>query len=108
VRRGFLLVRPQGEEPGLAAIPQDQWTRIETVPRVARGSYYAYLAGMALVLAAGSALLVAGYLFLARRVRNRWLGPPLPEVARRAPRAARGRAARRLLRSHAGGGPPPL
>jgi hypothetical protein len=83
VRRGFLLVRPQGEEPGPAAIPRDQWTRIETVPRVARGTYYAYLAGMALVLAAGSALLVAGYLFLARRVRNRWLGPPLAEVARR-------------------------
>ena len=84
VRRGFLHVRPQGEEAGPATVPQGQWTRIETPPRVGRGAYYAYLAGLALVLAAGSALLVAGYVALARRVRNRWLGPPLAEIARRA------------------------
>jgi hypothetical protein len=79
----FLLVQPEGERPAPVTPPRDQWTRVETSPRAARGDYYAYLAGMALVLAAGSALLVAGYLTLARRVQNRWLGPPLAEIGRR-------------------------
>jgi hypothetical protein len=80
---GFLLVQPQDEKAGPAKVSGEKWIRVETSLRVAPGDFYLYFAGMAFMLAAGSALFVTGYVCLAGRIKNRWLGPPLAEIERR-------------------------
>src|SRR5208282_1990169 len=62
---------------------KEQWAHDDTARETPRGVFYAYLAGMAMLLTAGSALAVGSYVGLAHRVKNRWLGPPLAEIERR-------------------------
>jgi len=59
-----------------AAFPTAQFTPITGVVRVDAGPYYLYLAGLTLLLTGGSGLFVRFYVFLAGRVRNRWLAGP--------------------------------
>src|SRR5262249_31483174 len=84
VKNGFILVQPRGEKPASSTISRDHWTILESSLRLMRHDFNAYLTGMVLMFAGGSALCVAGYFPLARRVTNRWLGPPLAVIANRA------------------------
>jgi hypothetical protein len=81
-KQGFLLVQPWDERP--VNVSKKEWIEVATSLRAATGDFYIYLAGMAAMLAAGSALFGAGYLFLARRIKSRWVGQPLGEIERRA------------------------
>lgn len=88
VHLGYLAVRPagqarnrtQGNAEGGGAGPA--WTAVASAPRMPPRLYLAYLGGMVGLLTGGSALLVGLYWGLARRVTNRWLGPPLAALAR--------------------------
>jgi hypothetical protein len=83
-RKGFLLSDAELDQikDVNQLFPHEQYTRVAAVQRLERGTFYTYVGGMALFLIGGSALLIQGYLFHARRITNAWLGPPLAEISR--------------------------
>lgn len=84
VKQGYLLFRVKDGRPGEnSQFPKEHFTAVAGSERLDRGTYYAYVAGMVLLVAGGSALLIGGYCQAAKRVTNRWLALPLAELANR-------------------------
>ncbi len=63
--------------------PRKQFTPAGSLFRLDRGAYYAYLLGMLLLCAGGSALMISGFVHWSGKSNSAWLAPPLGEIRRR-------------------------
>ncbi|MBN2579076.1 MAG: hypothetical protein JXB10_08805 [Pirellulales bacterium] len=83
--QGFLVPQEEAKEMLSSGdrFPRGQFTTVAEIQRLPRGPYHSYLAGMALLIFGGSALLIQAYGFAAQRITHSWLGPPLTELRQR-------------------------
>lgn len=64
------------------AFPTSEFFGYAPMVRTSRGPYYLYLTGIALLLLGGSVAICKFYAFLAPRISNSWLRPPLEATVR--------------------------
>ena len=76
------LKNSQIREKFLEAFPKDEFTVFAPMVRTEAGPFYLYVGGVSLVFLGGSFLLFRLYVFLAGKIRSRWLSLPLAEIGR--------------------------
>lgn len=76
------LKNSQTREILLESFPKNEFVAFAPLVRTEAGPFYLYVGGMSLVFLAGSFLLFKLYVFLASKIKSRWLALPLAEISR--------------------------